>query len=166
MACGCRHFSLWLKNRSRCSTRKHPHLSNKASYTLQLKQDVPTNESRAFKFKSYPAARACGNAHGGRALEWFNVIKDSFTSGMSPRGQWKEKCGCDSSLSRDSIRGLPLPPSCLLPLGHTAVLRCQPERVFSQIASSNYSRVFWAISSSSSPSLILTCGLSLYFVCC
>lgn len=63
------------------------------------------------------------------------------------------------SLSCDPIRGsgLPLPPSCLLPLGHTAVLRCQPERLFSQIANDNYSPVFWAISFSS-PSLILTCG--------
>lgn len=48
--------------------------------------------------------------------------------------------------SRDSIGRLPLPPSCLLPLGHTSVLRCQPLRVFSQIANSNYSPVFWTIS--------------------
>lgn len=67
----------------------------------------------------------------------------------------------DSSLSRDSIRGLPLPPSCLLPVGHTAALSRQPERAFSQIANANYNPVFWAISLFLF--IILTCGLSLYF---
>ncbi len=66
----------------------------------------------------------------------------------------------DSSPSRDSIRGLPLPPSCLLPLGHTAVHRCQPERVFSQIANANYSLgnfLFLSVSR------ILTCGFIFVF---
>lgn len=58
-----------------------------------------------------------------------------------PQRSVEEKCGCNLSLSRDSITGLPLPPSCLLPLGHTDVFRCQPERVFSQIANVNYSPV-------------------------
>lgn len=82
-------------------------------------------------------------------------------SRMSPRGQWKKSGLCLVI----SIRGLPLPPSCLLPLGHTAVLRCQAERVFLQIANVNYSPVFWAISSSP-PSLILTSSLSLDFCLC
>lgn len=54
----------------------------------------------------------------------------------------EEKCGRNLSLSRDSITGLPLPPSCLLPLGHTAGFTCHAERVFSQIAYVNYSPVF------------------------
>lgn len=101
-------------------------------------------------FELYPEARPLGL---GKALEEyrFNVIKDLLTSRMS-----LEVSGRKSVVTIEVCLvvillglGLPLPSSCLLPLGHTAVLRCQPKTVFLQIANSNYSPVFWAISFSS-----------------
>lgn len=102
-------------------------------------------ESVAHTCLTVARGSAFGSGGGfGAGRQRFNVIKDPGCSYEQDEPQ----------RSVDSIRGLPLPASCLLPLGHTAVLRCQPNVNYSPVFLGNF--LF-------PPHLFLTCGLSLYF---